>query len=318
MKSIKIVTASMLLLGFSNLASAGPVSCATAAQWNGNSQLDYGNATGQETSACHTTDRWQKLGSDWNKETSSEALNTPDSASNDGVSWVTSNDGGVTWVQNGKLTSEGLVKFQFDVTRSTDGNHKYDLLESWIDWNQDGIWTEDETIISEKWWKNLNSDDTVTTSTANKNNDLSTWKNLGSGLASDTSKNITPNTWVDTSYNTPNNSSTNNNQGHWTNDIFNSTDTERRYTTEQMNIPIFATLEDIWLRARIVCENSLEHYTDNMNLLATGFQDQGEVEDYKLAIAKKPKPPVEVPEPSTLFIFAIGLIAFSIHRKKSK
>jgi hypothetical protein len=50
-----------------------------------------------------------------------------------------------------------------------------------------------------------------------------------------------------------------------------------------------------------------------MNLISTGYQHQGEVEDHRLLVARVPK--ISVPEPSTLFIFAIGLLAFTIKRK---
>jgi len=303
MKVIKIIATSILLLGFLNTALAGSVvSCSTKS-----GSYDYGNATGQESSACHSTDQWQKLGSNWNKETRNDALNTPDSSSNDGVTWRTSTDG-VNWTDynnTGQLTSGGYVQFQFEVTRSIVGNHKYDQLESWIDWNQDGDWDDRqyrnqnpnrERIIAEKWWKHKDSEGNV-----------------------QKSKNLDPSKVID-NYNSRKDGTKNWDLSDWKGrTIYNSQDTTAMFTTSEMQIPIFDTLTEVWLRARIVCENSLEHYSDGMNLIATGFQDQGEVEDYKLTIARKPKkPPTEVPEPSTIFIFAIALIALGTQRKKLK
>jgi len=289
MKYINIITTGIILLGFSNLTLASTsnvVDCSTRTN-----SVDYGNATDQEASACHDTAYWQRLGETWNSDT--PATSETDLATNDGVSWVTSSDGGTTWVDNGELTAGGLVKFQFDVTRAITGNHKYDLLESWVDWNQDGIWAENEVIISEKWWKNKDSEGNV-----------QTWNDL------DQSK-VIKNWGRDRTTNegTLNRDLTN---GDWHNKVYNSQDTTATYFTSEFQIPVLDTLKEVWLRARVVCENSLEQYADGMNLIATGYQHQGEVEDYQLTIANNT---VDVPEPSTLFIFAMGLFALVTRRK---
>ena len=305
MKCIKIVATSIVLLGFSNLTFATNgtttkvVDCSTITN-----SVDYGNATGQAASACHDTPYWQRLGKTWNSDTTqAEETNL---STNDGVSWVTSADGGTTWVDNGELTSGGLVKFQFDVTRATTGNHKYDLLKSWVDWNQDGSWDESEDIITKKWWKNENSEGVATTNsvggTLNTNWDLTKWEDLGT----EGSTNRDNNQW---------NSQWNSGNGRWENRIYNSNDTEATFFSEIIAIPVLDTLKDIWMRARVVCENSLESYSDGMNLIATGYQHQGEVEDYKLAVAKT-SDPIGVPEPSTLLIFSIGLFTLAARRKK--
>lgn len=83
---------------------------------------------------------------------------------------------------------------------------------------------------------------------------------------------------------------------------------------ETLNIPLDAVLGDTWMRARVVCENSLSQYSVNHVLDATGYQHQGEVEDYKLTVVAKA---VSVPEPSTLFIFALSLIGLAVKRRKS-
>ncbi|MGL1957603.1 MAG: PEP-CTERM sorting domain-containing protein [Colwellia sp.] len=309
MKWIQIVAVSIILIIFSNVTFAGAVVSCDDDRLNGKN-LDYGNATDQESSACHATNAWQQLGSDWDSD--SPSTEETDLTTNDGVSWVTSNDGGANWVTNGELTSGGLVKFQFNVARATTGNHKYDLLESWIDWNQDGEWNDDEydntnadkeRIISEKWWKNQDSEGNVATS-GNKNWDLSTWNELGQ--ADNGSKNRDGN-WFQDWYG-------GNNQ--WAKEIYNSDDQHATYTTGKITIPVLDALQEIWLRVRVVCENSLERYSDGMNLIATGYQHQGEVEDYKLTVASN-SGAQSVPEPSTLFIFALGLLAFVIQRKQA-
>jgi len=293
MKYVNTIATSIIFLGFSNLSLASTsnvVDCSTRTN-----SVDYGNATNQEASACHDTAYWQRLGETWNAD--SPTTSETNLATNDGVSWITSSDGGSTWVDNGELSAGGLVKFQFDVTRATMGNHKYDLLKSWVDWDQDGAWSEDEIIINEKWWKNEDSEGVVTrgsqSGTLNKNNDLSTWTQLGT----DGSQNRRDNTWKSS-------------ENRWRKSIFNSNDTAATFFSDVITIPVLDTLNEIWLRARVVCENSLEQYADGMNLIATGYQNQGEVEDYKL-VAKS----ASVPEPSTLFIFAIGLFALATRRK---
>lgn len=309
--NIKILAASILLLGFSNLSSAGQVvSCDTAASWNnGTFDLDYGNATDQASSACHNTQAWQKLGTDWNSDTPTSS--ETDLSTNDGVSWKTSSDGGNTWGnENGEFTAGDLVQFQFDVTRAATGNHKYDLLKSWVDWNQDGLWDESEDIISQKWWKNEDSEGNATSGsqnrTLNKNNDLSTWKDLGTANG-EGSQNRANNWWKSS-------------EDRWRRSIFNSNDTTATFFSAAVEIPVLDALKDIWLRARVVCENSLQQYAESMNLISTGYQHQGEVEDYQLTIAKAAKPPgpVPVPEPSTLLIFAIGLLALRAQRQGAK
>lgn len=299
MQCIKIVATSIVLLGFSNLSFATKVvECSTRTN-----SVDYGNATGQAASACHDTPYWQRLGKTWNADTTK--ADETNLSTNDGVSWVTSADGGATWVDNGVLTSGGLVKFQFDVTRATTGNHKYDLLKSWVDWNQDGSWDESEDIITKKWWKNENSEGVATTNsvggTLDANWDLTTWEDLGTEGSNNRNNNQWKSQW-------------NSGNGRWEKKIYNSNDTDATFLSDIITIPVLDTLKDIWMRARVVCENSLERYADGMNLIATGYQDQGEVEDYKLTVAKAGDS-VDVPEPSTLFIFSIGLLALAARRK---
>lgn len=303
MKNINIIAASILLLGFSNLSSAGQVvSCDTASKWdNGGFELDYGNASYKDSSACHNTQAWQKLGTDWNSDAPS--TEETDLSTNDGVSWETSSDGGNTWEnKNGELSAGHLVRFQFDVTRATTGNHKYDLLKSWVDWDQNGVWDESEDIISKKWWKNTDSDQSTAATSGDVNNDLGTWR----GLKNKTD--MSDNLWIQTGNKIW--------KGHWRDDVYNSADTKATFFSAAIEIPVLKALKDIWLRARVVCENSLQQYSQQMNLISTGYQHQGEVEDYQLTVAKSGKPPLPVPEPSTLLIFGMSLLALRTYRKK--
>ncbi|NQY86782.1 MAG: PEP-CTERM sorting domain-containing protein [Colwellia sp.] len=302
MKCIKAVVASVILLSFSNLTFATSTNvkeCSTRTS----GQYDYGNATGQEGSACHKSNYWQRLGAKSNKEKVNKAQEK-DLTTNDGVSWKTSSDG-VTWSEYGtsaEFTSGGLVQFQFNMTRATTGNHKYDQLKSWVDWDQNGTWEEDETIIAQKWWKNEDSEGNIATS-GDTNWDLTKWGDLGTEGSTKSNNNVWMSTW-------------NNGNGRWKDEIHNSSVTKATFFSEVQTIPVLDILSDIWLRARVVCENSLETLSDGMNLIATGYQNQGEVEDYKLTIAQKISP-VTVPEPSTLFIFAMGFLTL-FTRKKAK
>jgi len=280
MNSIKAIAISIALLSFSNFALASPTTMLSCSKTKiGGSQdkgsQDYGDATSSYGSACNKTARWQRLGTKWDTDSFNQATDA-DNATDDGVSWKTSSDGGSTWTNystTGKLTRGDLVKFKFKMTRSTDGNHKYDQVKSWVDWNGNGSWANNsEKIIQRNWWKNQNS---------------SGVKDGG---------------------------------GTWNNDIgdWNSNDTYRAFY-KKMTIPLDAALGDTWLRARVVCENSLQNtnYNHNYNMLPNGFEDQGETEDYRLTIvARTPKPPVDVPEPSTLFLFMIGSVAILSKRKK--
>jgi hypothetical protein len=275
---IKTIAAIIILFGSTNASLASNViECASQSG-------DYSdNAYDADSTACHKTPQWQRLGSKWSKDysnnpnSSKKSLTESNSSTNDGVSWLTSSDDGATWLENGELVAGDQVQFQFDVTRAVTGNHQYDLLKSWVDWENDG-WDEDDVIINERWYKNVDSDGVVQTEDALLNK------------------------------------TTDGNENSWNNDLnaWNSDDTGATFFSTAYIIP--ETLTEILIRARVVCENSLAKYSDNYNLMSWGYQDQGEVEDYQLSVAsKKPNP---IPEPSTLLIFAIGLITLASKRKR--
>jgi hypothetical protein len=105
------VVSSLLI---ANVASAGMVSDAPA---------PYG-------AASHQTAEWQKLGED----------NTID----DGVWW--SVDDGATWGHETLDVGDNVV-FRFDLWTSGSGEHDYNQVKAWVDWNQDGVWSNDATEI---------------------------------------------------------------------------------------------------------------------------------------------------------------------------
>lgn len=272
------------LLCFSNVSFASSViNC-------GSGTYDYGDADVSIDGtpygeACHDTNRWQQLGTSDGGELEGDTGDTSD-ADNENNGWtgeksnesVDSGDNGVAWkVQNldgtwpstfnsGELTPGAKVKFKFVVTRSNEGNHKFDQLKAWTDWNGDGTFDDSESIIDRKWYKDeihgkMNK---IDGSTVSYNNDLNT---------------------------------------------NNSLDTKAVFKVT-MHVPLDALLGNTWMRARVICENSLVQDND-YTLSSTGYYHQGEVEDYKVAIN-------QVPEPTTLLVFGSALIGLVLSRKKAK
>ena len=286
----KYIAVTAALLCFSNVSFASSVvSCETKSN-NGTATFDYGDADVSSNGstygqACHDTNRWQQLGWTGDGKLEGDTGDTSD-ADNENSGWtgeqsqngVDFGDNGVKWkVQNSdgtwpdKFTREALtaganVEFEFIVKRSTEGNHLFDQLKSWSDWNGNGIFEDNEVIIDAKWQKNHNSNDVLNANSSNYNNDLGT----------------------------------NNNKNQ-----------ARKYYS-QIQVPYSAVISDTWIRARVICENSLTDYDRNNNIfLATGYYHQGEVEDYKVAIN-------QVPEPTTLLVFGSALIGLVLSRKKTK
>ena len=276
MKLIQIITISAALFGsitFANATSSNVVGCV-------NQSGDYSdNAYDINNTACHSTDRWQKLGSSWTADSNKESA----PSTNDGVTWRVKTAGGV-WSDYGtdnEIAAGDEVQFKFDVTRATTGNHQYDNLKAWVDWNQDSVWSEDEDIIDVQWDKNLDSEGNIETAITQADED-------------DKANGVLEAAW-------------NRDLGDW-----NSKDTEASFFSGIFTIP--DTLSEVLLRARVVCENSLSKYSDGYKMVSYGFQDQGEVEDYRLAVVNKVANPI--PEPSTVLVFMLGLIALVANRKR--
>jgi hypothetical protein len=300
----KLFVVGITLLSVSQFSYAGSVkSCETARTDWSNKSYDYGDASGYGE-ACHDTNAWQQLGRattkengvvtaielqgdsgttndsvsknrGWNAETSQKSTDQGDN----GVRWRIKNEDG-TWSSWGKdeLTQGQTVEFKFVVQRSDEGNHQFDQLKAWVDWNGNGIFENDgsETLIDEKWYK-----------VADSFSDGNSLGNQGGGFNNDPLVN------------------------NGTNNSIRNSDVTITNVRVIKQIPYDAAIEDVWLRARIICENSLTHSDRNNNIfLPTGYYHQGEVEDYKLAIN-------HVPEPTTLLVFASALFGLMLNRKKS-
>ena len=280
----KHLAVAVTLLCFSNVSLAGEVVC------DANTSYDYGDATGY-SEACHATNNWQQLGENpqqlagdnraannddsWTSETTQNSVDVGDN----GVTWRVQNPVDLSWSAFGNeaLIAGANVEFQFVVTRSNQGNHEFDQLKAWGDWNDNGVFDDSEKIMDQKWYK-------VANSFADKKmlgNQLGGWNNdpLVNGGTTDSIRN-----------------------SGITSDIL----------TVSYTIPVEAHISETWIRARIICENSLTD-EDRMDevFLATGYYHQGEVEDYKVAVTS-------VPEPTTLFVFGSALIGLVLSRKKTK
>lgn len=105
--------------------------------------LDYGDAPGY-AAASHTTPSWQRLGTNWDGEAVQKAVDSSD----DGVSW--SVNGGS--YGHSDITQGDTVTFQFVMYKELWGQHDTDYLRAWIDWEQDGDFTEVGNLLYTGSW----------------------------------------------------------------------------------------------------------------------------------------------------------------------
>jgi hypothetical protein len=317
MKYIKMLATAAILISISSSFFAISSQVTSCSGGNVNNH-DYSDAPGTYGVACNNSSgRWQALGpneSGADTYTSGNAGYLQTTASktwtaegvvnsgidgdmttingvavdtDNGVHWRISLDGGITWSDygNGDITQGDTVEYRFGVARSTDGTHEYDRLKVWADWNKNEVFDNDASeILYEKDWALHEDSNGNATNASNPSESNSKLNNDLTNLA-----------------------------GH---NVYNNSQ-YFSYFTQQVTIPIDALTGDTWLRARIVCENAItaEHGYGSPTMLAIGYYNQGETEDYKIKILAKA---VDVPEPSTLLVFAIGLLGVTIGRKKLK
>jgi hypothetical protein len=105
---------------------------------------DYSDAPGYGD-AWHENPSWNRLGYLWD----SESAPLTSDASDDGVWWKT---GGGTYGRSDIQTGQ-TVTFNLMIYKQYWGVHDFDALRFWIDWNQDGDFTDTgELIDSFKWY----------------------------------------------------------------------------------------------------------------------------------------------------------------------
>ncbi len=98
------------------------------ANYNKRGQNDFGDATGYGQ-AEHNTSEWNFLGTD--------------SKLDDGVLWST--NGGSTWGNNTVYVGDNIM-FQITLWSAGYGRHTYDQAKAWVDWDNNGVWENDNML----------------------------------------------------------------------------------------------------------------------------------------------------------------------------
>jgi len=289
MKYIKFLATAVLLSGMSNTAYAG-----SATPCGSKTNIDYSDAPDSYGAACNQTQRWQSLGpgtdqgdNDDNKSESNGKYKGTEGyqeySREDGVN-VDGDEGddGVLW----RTSSDGGL--------------------TWSELGNDGVITQGDIVE----FSFLVGRSQTGTHEFDQVKAWADW-NIDGEFDEDPSEILIDEKWA------LNRDSSDvldpDSNARWNGDLNtrNNTDLYRVYTV-QMQIPLDAVTGDSWLRARIACENAVMNtHQGGGTLYATGYYDQGETEDYEITIAAK-----VVPEPSTLLVFAIGLIGMATARKK--
>jgi len=182
----------------------------------------------------HDTTKWQDL---------STATDT------DGVRW--SVDNGTTWGRSELFVGQ-TVKFQFSMHKRKVGTHYADLMKSWIDWGQDGVFDSTDAIAYGEYELSANEPRLGTNRDALGED--------GNGYTLFESNDI-----------------------HLTSEHAGETWLRAAVTCSHS---IVAKEGDRW------GEQWQSHYTDNYNDLfaSTGHLYQGETEEWKLTITEVPEP----------------------------
>ncbi len=267
----------LMVLGASHAAQAGSIRNCTGGSG------DYSDAPSSYGTACHDTNRWQQLGAsdnslygdsigiDDNNNTGWTSESSPNviDAGDNGISWSTSSDG-VNWSSYGNTGD--LVQGEFV-------KFQVDVQRS-----QEGNHQYDEYKLWLDWFGNgtFTESDVVMNDAWRKDEDAS--GTTFTGILDDNFYNTDLGT-----YNSP--------------DEFGS------FFSDALQVPLTAIIGEAWMRARIICENSLNIGND-FKLLPTGYYHQGEVEDYALNIVKK------VSEPGTILLFSSIFLGLMLRRKQ--
>lgn len=313
MKSIIVIFSTIIIALVNFSANAGHV---VACQ----GQLgDYSDAKSHQV-ACSKTQRWQSLGAMTASEARNESTRHRVIDSMKRLGWDTSKYGGTGTLTQGGRQGNGYY---------TPGrNEAYKLSNSYKSYTQESSAKDVDEGDNGVMWRTKNEDGTwsdwTNSGTMYRGQEaqfkFSMWRAQEGNHGYDKLK-----AWIDWSgkdgfnndasgdellidknwYKNHNASDRWDTSSHYWNSATrtrNSSDLFREYIVTK-TVPMFAALGDIWMRARVTCSHSLAKYSKNFDLLPWGYQDQGEVEDFKLTIASRTQPVTPVPEPSTLIFF---------------
>ena len=95
-----------------------------------------------------------------------------------------------------------------------------------------------------------------------------------------------------------------------TSDGSNSDQTFASFFSEILTVPLDSILGQVWMRARIICDFSLNPGNGNM-LSSTGYYHQGETEDYQITIVE------QVSAPATAILVSLFALGMMTRRKLS-
>jgi hypothetical protein len=279
-KSLILALFSSSLFFFSYNAHAGRISNCSGGSG------DYSDAPASYGVACHDTNRWQQFGDaeaslpgdyinidDFNNpEWSAESAPLAIDSGDGGVSWATSNDG-VNWGPFGR--SDDLVRGEFV-------KFKVDIQRS-----DEGNHQFDEYKLWLDWFGAGSFDDSDVVMNGRWFKDQDTQSNVYNGVRTHNYFNHDLNT-------------------------FNSPEQFGSFFSQMIQVPLTAMLGEVWMRARVTCENSFNHW-NQFALHATGYYHQGEVEDYALRIVQ------HVSAPMGAGLLAIGVVgAMLLRRRRTK